>query len=292
MSPPQSLLAAPRGATPAAAFNRTRSVPAFLSLPWRFAAIGILAVVGRAAPLTEPTAVQTRPDSLAPAITVLKAGTEPAPAAGDASAPAGWMAVSVPGPFEGYVRNSDLAKSLDVKPGSSIYLAPDEASGVLAVAAKSQKTVITGLRGKWTQIRLDGPLVGYIRLGPAPVAGQSAAAPQTAPLPQPVPAPSAEASTEAGKPAAAGSEEISAALPRFLEGKFVSSRRLLAPRRPFDWQIDDPSGSRIAYLDVSRLLLTEQIDSYVGHTVEVFGAARPVAGTRDIVILVENLHLK
>ena len=270
-----------------------RTLVARFFAPFFLAAVGTLAAAGRAAPVSEPTAVQTRPDPSAPALTVLKAGTEPAPAPGDTSAPAGWMAVSVPGPFEGYVHTADLAKSLDVKPGSSIYQAPADGAGVLTLAVKGQKTTITGLRGRWTQVRLDASLVGYIRLGPAALAGQSAALPQTVPFAPPAPVASADiVSTEAGKPAALGADDASVALARFFEGRFLSSRRAFAPRRPYDWQIDDAAGSRIAYLDVSRLLLTDQIANYVGHTVEVFGAARPVAGTRDIVIAVESLSLK
>src|SRR5580658_7846511 len=79
-----------------------------------------------AAPLAQTTAVQTRPDPAAPVITFLKAGSEPVPA-GDAAGivPPGWLAVSLPGPFDGYVQNKDLTKDLNVKPGSSVRLSPD-----------------------------------------------------------------------------------------------------------------------------------------------------------------------
>mgnify|MGYP003331305344 CR=1 FL=1 len=64
--------------------------------------------------------------------------------------------------------NKDLTKSLDVKPGASIYLAPSEAGGVLTVAAANEKTKITGLQGKWTQISLDRAVVGFVNIGAAP----------------------------------------------------------------------------------------------------------------------------
>jgi len=64
----------------------------------RFAATcaASFALVGAfAAPLTETTAVHTKPDIMAPVITVLKAGSEPVAAANSlANTPAGWMAVS------------------------------------------------------------------------------------------------------------------------------------------------------------------------------------------------------
>ena len=122
-----------------------------------------------ATPLSVPTAVHTKPDASSPAITYLKAGIDPVPAAGTiASTPAGWMAIEMPGPFEGYVENKDLAKSLDVKAGAAIRLAPKAAAGVLTVAQAGDKTAITGIHGKWTQISLERKLVCYIHLGGTP----------------------------------------------------------------------------------------------------------------------------
>ncbi len=51
-----------------------------------------------ATPLMETAAVQTRPDPAAPAITYLKAGSEPVVATNAlATTPAGWLAVELPG---------------------------------------------------------------------------------------------------------------------------------------------------------------------------------------------------
>jgi hypothetical protein len=139
-----------------------------------------------AAPLAVTTAVHTRPDASSPAISFLKAGTDPVPAANAPSTtPAGWIAIELPGPFEGYVENKDLSKSLDVKPGVAIRLAPKTDAGVLAVAEKDDKTTITGLRGKWTQISLQRKLLGYVNVA-APAANQP---PATAPAAAPAPAP-------------------------------------------------------------------------------------------------------
>ena len=133
------------------------------------ALISLSQVEGSAAPLTATTAVHTKPDDASPAVTFLKAGTDPLPIAGTiASTPAGWMAVELPGPFEAYVRDSDLTKSLDMKPGASIYLAPKADGGVLATAEKDDKTNITGQRGRWIQIKFERNLIGYINLGGTP----------------------------------------------------------------------------------------------------------------------------
>ena len=82
-----------------------------------------------------------------------------------------------------------------------------------------------------------------------------------------------------------------AALPRQFAGWFVSTRRPFMPRRPYDYALNDDAGRRYTYLDLSKLLLTEQIEKYVGHKVVVFGRARP-AGGQDIVITVETLQLR
>jgi hypothetical protein len=264
-----------------------------------FAALAFASVLG-AAPLTETTAVHTRPDVTAPIVSYLKAGSEPT--AATAPAPAGWMAIDLPGPFEGYVQNKDLAKSLDVKPGASIYLAPKLEAGVLLVAEKGEKTTLTGILGKWTQLSVDKKLTGYVlvpvALGGAPlvqppVAGASASRAPAPLSPAPV-APVAYGSTGAGHaaPVVGLNDPTAASLPRQFAGKFVSTRRPFTPRRPYDWALNDDAGQRYAYLDVSKLLLTEQIEKYADHAVVVYGAAKNAPGGKDIVIEVESLQLR
>jgi hypothetical protein len=246
-----------------------------------------------AATLSVSTAVQTQPDPASPVITVLKAGSDqPAPSDKAGPPPAGWMAVEVSGPFECYVRNRDLSKQLDVIPGASIYLVPKDGSGVLAVFAKGDKAEITGLHGGWTQLRLEKTLVGYIRTGPPePVAAAmtpaipAASAPSSAPLAAPA------AAVAAGAPAPSALDE-GVSLSRLFEGTLGSTKSLLSARRPYDWQLVDSSGNRIAYVDLSKLLLTDQIGNYAGHAVVVLGSMKPVKESNDLVIEVEGFRLK
>lgn len=244
----------------------------------------------RAAPLSASTAVQAKPDPASPVITVLSAGSEE-PVRSDKAGPVpdGWYAVEVPGPFEGYVRNRDLSKQLDVIPGASVYLAPADGAGVLAVFEAGDKAEITGLHGAWTQVRLEKTLIGYVRTAPseaAPVAPVAAPVPASAPTAPAAPAapPAPAASAEPSAPAAG--------LSRLFEGKISGTRTLLSPHQPYPWQLVDPSGSRIAYLDLTKLLLTDQIENYAGHAVVVLGSLEPVKGSPDIVIEVEALRLK
>lgn len=246
-----------------------------------------------AAPLTQTAAVHAKPDANSPVVSVLNAGAEPAPAPG-ANAPAGWMAVELAGPHELYVQNKDIQKNLEVKPGATMHKEPKADSPVIANAAAGDPTEITGLRGRWTQIRLNKPLTGYIQVAgattPAPVATP---APAKAAGPTATPSPAAPV-TSAGQPAPmvnSGDGGISA-LPRLFQGKLTSTRHPLRPRRPYDFQLVDDGGDRYAYVDITKLLLTEQIDKYIDRTVVVYGTAKPVAGTKDIVIEVESLQLR
>jgi hypothetical protein len=238
----------------------------------------------RAATLNSATAVQIQPDPSSPVILVLKAGSDQ-PAASDKAGvpPAGWIAVEVAGPFEGYVRNKDLTKQLDVRPAASVYIGPKEASGVLTVFEKGDKAEITGIHGSWTQVRLDKTLVGYIQTAPmAPV--ESAATPAVSPA-APAAAPAAAAPETSG-------EGASASLSRLFEGTLASTRSILVPKRPYEWQLADGSGKRIAYVDLTKLLMTDQIENYAGHGVVVLGSLEPVKDTDDLVIEAEGLRLK
>lgn len=242
-----------------------------------------------AAPLTETTAVYSKPDLNAPAISYLKAGTEPAITADSlATSPAGWTAVELPGPFEAYVRGNDVTKGLDVRAGASIYIEPAADAAVLTTMEKGDKAEITGLRGNWNQIHLEKKIVGYIHPAPATT---------TAPIGGAALLPPAGATVTgggAGKPATSASagDGGSSALPRLFQGKLVSTRRPFAPRRPYDYQLNDDSGARFAYLDVSKLLQTEQISKYADRTVVISGTARNDPEAKGIVIEVESLELK
>lgn len=262
-----------------------------------------------AAPLATTTAVHTKADIASPTMTTLAAGTEPKPAPGAiASTPAGWMAVELAGPFEVYVEKKDLAKSLDVKPGIPMRLKPAADAAVLALAEKGDKTEITGLTGKWTKLKLEKTLVGYIQVSATPgYTPPIATTPAPAPVmpvasTQPAPTPMSAPPVSPGVYGAAGGGQASpmlnlgdggsASLPRQFAGMFVSTRRPFTPRRPYDYALNDNAGKRYAYVDISKLLQTDQIEKYVNHQVVVFGTAKATPDGKEFVIQVETLQLR
>ena len=167
-------------------------------------------------------------------------------------------------------------------------------AAVLTTMEKGDKAEVTGLRGNWNQIHLEKKIVGYIHPAPAATTAPLAATPAAggdALLP---PSGGAIASGGTGKPApsANAGDGGSSALPRLFQGKLVSTRRPFAPRRPYDYQLNDDSGARFAYLDVSKLLQTDQISKYADRTVVIYGTARNDPEAKGIVIEVESLELK
>jgi hypothetical protein len=254
-----------------------------------------------AAPLSKTTAVHAQPNASSPAIAVLNAGTEPVTSS--TPAPAGWTAVELAGPHEVYVQNKDILKSLDVKPGANLYTAPKIDSPVLTTMAKGDPAEISGLHGRWTQIRLQKKVVGYIgddsvaspvvatatstRSSPsAAPAGVNATSPSASPV-EIYNGPSQPAPSSAGTLSSAAA----AALPRMFEGTFVPAKRFLA-YKPYEYQLNDRSGQRYAFLDVSRLSKAEPIERYLDRTVTVYGAAKAIENTKDIVIEVDTIQLR
>jgi hypothetical protein len=268
----------------------------------------------QAAPLTSPTPVHAKPEASSPSIAVLKPGTEPKPAVGVAlPLPSGWSAVELDGPHEAFIQNKDLQKNLDVRPGASFYTAAKVGAPVLATMQQGDQVEIIGYQGRWTQVKVHKKVVGYIQgqsgalasantaassqrtAANAPAQSNVNAPAQNKPAPfSPAPAAPAAVTNAPGRPVQSVNlgDGGSASLPRLFQGTFVSTRSLLRPRRPYDYQLNDSAGQRYAYLDTTRLLQIEQIEKYVDRVVAVYGTAKPIPGSKDIVIEVESLQLK
>jgi hypothetical protein len=136
---------------------------------------------------------------------------------------------------------------------------------------------------------------GSAAAAPVPVTSATVSAPPAGAIAYSAPA---TADTSAigvsGRPAPKSTslgDSGSSALPRLFKGQLVATRKLIG-RAPYEFQLNDDGGVRYAYLDTSKLLLTEQIDKYIDRTVVVYGTARPVPNSKDIVIQIESLQLQ
>lgn len=259
-------------------------------------------------PFVQAAEVHAQPDASSPVIARLPVGTTPTPATGFGAVPTGWTAVELPGPHQVFVHNNDLSKNLQILAGVPMHREPSVDSPVLATAGETEPAELTGLRGRWTQFRLDRPLMGYVRNEAPAAAPAVSSAAATAPAPSPAPAtapatstpPAPETAPTETRNASAGTaapminlgDGGASALSRLFEGRLESTRHPLRPRRPYDYQIMDERGSRYAYVDVSRLLLTEQLDNFLTRQVVIYGGVRTVPGTDDLVIMAESLKLR
>jgi hypothetical protein len=249
----------------------------------------LLAVaLARAATLETPLPAYASPDPSAPLLGTAPRGARIA--AG--TAPSGWAAVELTGPHVVYVTEKDTLKNFEVRPGAAYLSQPRPDAPVLGFAGETDAAVFADVSGRFNKFSLDKALIAYVRLpatpvtpAPAPLADTPPAAPPALldDLPQTLPqnAPLARGqSVEVGEPS----------LARTFFGTVASSRNPFRPRRPWDFQINDEAGARIAYLDISRLLLTEQIDAFIGRPVSILGTVENVGS--DLVIRVESLKLQ
>ncbi len=261
--------------------NPALPVPSRLALA---AALLLAAARLGADTLAADTAVFSQTDPKAPVIAHLKAGTTVTPV-GDA--PPGWRRIEVGGTFEAYVSNRDLTKGLEVRPGASIYAAPRKDAPVMTVAAKGDKTEITGLHGDWTQIRLEKKLQGFIAVGEtANTPGDAAPLPSVASAPVP-----SDAATAPGRPVPLTGD--TAEMPRLFAGRLVLARRaFINPNPPYDYQLVDVSGRRFAYVDIRRLLISDRIETYVDRNITITGTVRNTVDGKDLVVAAETMQLK
>jgi len=238
--------------------------------------------------LAADAAVFAAPSPSAPILARLKAGAALTPAPGEA--PAGWRRVEVTGPFEAYARSRDITKSLEVRLGAELHAAPRPDAPVLTLASDGDKADVIGLAGgDWCQIRLEKTLVGFIAVGEAANRPSVAAAPRP-----PTAAPSRPADpgpAVPGRPAQFGGS--SADLPRTFQGQLsAAARPFFNPNPPYDYQLTDADGRRIAYLDLRRVVLNVRLASLVGRSVTVTGTLRDTVEGKDLVIAAESLQAR
>jgi hypothetical protein len=247
--------------------------------------------------LAASATVHVKPDVAAPVITTLAAGAEPFMAVGVA-APAGWLAVALPGTHEVFLRNSDQLKDMSPKPGANYLLSNRPPATPVAIAEKGDFVELVDIVGSFTKYRLSKPLIGFIQTAALnkvtpPTAAVVTAPPPAAPVVVTATVLSVEPAVVASTPTTSPRDLAAppaGELPRLFQGTLVSTYSPLRPRRPYDYQLNDRNGERYAYLDLSRLPPSVTPDNLAGHTVVVYGVARAVAGVPEMVIAAESIQ--
>ncbi len=163
---------------------------------------------------------------------------------------------------------------------------PKADAPILTTMQEGDKTEITGLRSGWTQIKLSKTVIGYINVGGSSSAPRAALLDSRAP-----PAPLAMA---AGQPAPVISSGPASALPHTFQGMLVETKRILliGPRRDYDYQLNNTEDQRVAFLDVSKVLVTEKMEPYLDRLVTVSGVLKQTPDGKNLVIEVESLEPK
>jgi hypothetical protein len=162
---------------------------------------------------------------------------------------------------------------------------PKADAPVLTTMQEGDKTEITGLRSGWTQIKLSKTVIGYINVGGSPAAPRAAGSPAMPPAPLPM---------AAGQPAPLISSGPASALSHTYQGMLVETRRvmLIGPRRDYDYQLNNTDDKRIAFLDVTKVLVTANMEQYVDRLVTVSGVLKQTPDGKGLVLEVESLETK
>lgn len=256
-------------------------------------ALALVAFAGlaRAATLDNALPAYASPDDKAVVIGTAAAGSRIV----TTPAPSGWQAVELAGPHTVYVTEKDTLKNFEVRPGASYYAAPKADAPVIGLADEKDSVAFADIAGRYNKFSLSKPIVAYVRAAATPVAPIPAPVVAAEPVPAPADyAPVLRNDIPASTPTTPGQgrELGEPRLARTFFGVVASTRNPLRPRRPHDFQLNDAAGSRIAYIDISRLLLTEQLETFVGRPVAIFGTAEKQTAGGDIVIHAETIKLQ
>jgi len=119
----------------------------------------------RATPVATDTLVYEGPDTDSGVIATLAAGTEPLPPFRGLymiDVPAGWKVVGIDTSLDGWVRDNDLDKRLNVKLGALLRAAPNADAAVIGKMEPSDLCDLRDKQGNWVQVHCTKRIMGYI----------------------------------------------------------------------------------------------------------------------------------
>ena len=246
------------------------------------------------------------PDVKAPV--VAKAGLED-PRLGSASAvfdeakaALGWQVADFEIQTTGFVADDRIGKDLVPVENALVRAAPRETAPVLGTVVPGEPMEVLD-NGPFWEVRLTVARPVYFlppdppALPPVTAAAPAPASPVITEDPvvdrTPPPATGVAAAPTTPAPEEAASTAAGLAIGQSFEGVFERTSGFMGLfRPPYPFAIENVNGRRIAYVDVSEIVLPGSLKSYLGERVIVYGPRRQHKDSDEWVILARNMRIK
>lgn len=230
----------------------------------------------------------------------------------DNAAQVGWRVADFTDLFTGYIADANIGKDLNPLPGSPVLSRPERTSPLLGTVSAEQPVRIID-SGVWWQVEAKFTIPVFFKIAPTPAGSIS----QATEVPPPLPlfddlqsgidnrtavqstAPATEriqiaehATLPALTDQAAPPQNLGSAIrSRRFEGTFRKSGNALGLRRPpHPFYLEDRTGRRIAWVDVSHIVITGSFKDFIDRPVILFGDMDADAHVRQRVIMARNMR--
>jgi hypothetical protein len=215
-----------------------------------------------------------------------------APVLDEISAAVGWHFAEFNGTINGFVPDSKIGKDLFPVDEAIIYSGPSSSSPVITVYHTGDELEIIDT-GAWWEVRLNTSFPVYFLTDPPselpPVTGVA------------VDSVIIDDLSSSGNPQSSGIVLKEKPFPQSpaditgqsYQGVFIKSKKslgLFAPKAPF--QLKDPSGSRIAWVDLTGLIIPGTVNEFLDETVIIFGEREFDPDTKEWIIHARNMRVK
>ena len=197
----------------------------------------------------------------------------------------GWYWLGYQGNFKGFVELKEVAKDLSVRPGALVYLRASSTSPVLTVITTEDAAELIYAED-WAEISFSKSLPLYFKHPsktlPVLSFGDETTRTQpdgSAPIAIPGIVPSVYANPSAESP------------PRYFEGILENATGWIGKKPKFKFQLVTGRGKRIAYVDITSLLVTKPIIYYLEKKVLIYGGAIGLDNSKEIVVYVRTIRL-
>jgi hypothetical protein len=235
----------------------------------------------------------------------------------EARAALGWQFTDYSGMTTGYVPDAKIGKDLLPVENAIIYSRPEADSPVLTVFRKDMPLEIVDT-GLWWELRLEASfpvyfvstappelpaVTGIATVEAQPAVTESPALPPASPSITTDPVVDTPAGTPATAPAftpsdrstppAVGPLRDPAFAGQSYEGIFKRSSKRFGLFRPkADYFLENAQGRRVAWVDLSKIVIPGSISNYLDEAVIIHGPRDKVDSSRDWIIHARNMRLK